>query len=182
MSNKGYVDLTIDSPEVADRKHYSAPPAINGLNQNNRILPNSFLQANLAAQNGALEPKMNAQYMNAPLQQPQAVLNQFRIPPLQAQLAQVPILQSLQPGNFQNVLERVMSGNIVQEGIDALQAHLNKSKVFQAMYQRPQVEQKYAVRGVNSARLRLSCFSNCIFVSNFPPYDRPCLPYYFTLY
>jgi hypothetical protein len=149
MSNQGYVDLTLDSPEVAVRKHFSPPPAPNESNQNNRVLPNFI--ANVPAQNGVLEPKMTAQYMNAPLQQPQPVHNQFRLPHQQPQPPQPPILESLRAGNFQNVYERVMGGNVVQEGIDALQAHLQKTKVFQAMHQRVPIEERYVPRGKSSA-------------------------------
>lgn len=111
---------------------------------------------------------MNAQYMNAPLQQPQLAHNQFKLPHQQPQPPQPPILESLLEGNFQNVYERVMGGNVVQEGIDALQAHINKTKVFQAMHQRAPVEEKYIPRGLISAFLPLLSFFKGVVSTSFP--------------
>jgi hypothetical protein len=176
MSNQGYVDLTLDSPEVVVRKHYSPPPVRNDLNENNRVLPHSI--ANVPAQNGVLEPKMNAQYMDAPLQQQQPVHNQFRLPHQQPQPPQPPILESLRAGNFQNVYDRVMGGNVVQEGIDALQAHLNKTKVFQAMHQRAAVDDRHVVvRGISSAILPFPLFVLFLFSSKSS--RRKCLRFLF---
>ena len=154
MSNQDFVDLTNDSPERAERKLPLSPGYADQAIQRARVLPSGLDNSYMKPQNHIIEPRMDAQYLNSPLRQ-HKVPNQYH---------NFPQNQNANPGNYNykslthqapqpqsaqheppaevipNRANGVFPFNVIGAGIDALQAHLNKSKVFQALYQKPAQE------------------------------------------
>lgn len=154
MSNQDFVDLTSDSPERVERK---LPPSSGDADQpfqRARFLPNSLDNNHVKPQNHVIQPRMDAEYLNSPERQYRAP-NKFQNLPqnvnanpgnnsyksLTHQIPQPQRAQHVPPAEIiPNRANGVFPFNVIGAGIDALQAHLNKSKVFQALYQKPAQE------------------------------------------
>lgn len=152
MSNQDFVDLTGDSPEHVERE--LTPPS--GEPVRARFLPSSLNNTFIKQQNHVVQPRMDAQYLNSPLKQfrppdhfnnlpqnihaiPGNVYHKSLTHP--HQIPQPQQAQHVPPADIiPNRANGVFPFNVIGAGIDALQAHLNKSKVFQALYQKPAQE------------------------------------------
>ena len=150
MSNQDFVDLTSDSPENVERE---LAPSL-GEPVRARFLPNSLNNTYVKQQNHVVQPRMDAQYLNSPSKYFRPPDHFNNLPQnihanpgnvfyksLTHQIPQPQQAQHVPPAEITpNRANGVFPFNVIGAGIDALQAHLNKSKVFQALYQKPAQE------------------------------------------
>ena len=143
MANQGYVDLTDDSIEYSEVGKTAA-------NSSTLSQLNNKLLASIANAHGSRgtnshsidqSPKMNAQYLNAPIL-PHKSEEQRREPyilPQQVKYKPPMVMIAGQPETITGGTNhaRILPPNLVGAGVDVLLEHQKKMRAFQQMHQKP---------------------------------------------